>query len=173
VVAYSLTTSAERETVRDIKEILCFRVVVVVVVVVVDFKEKMKEKATESSALGKSVELPDGSIIVIGNERFSCPEVLFQPNCLMGADMDGVGISMFWIIKKCDKDIQKELYANIVLFGGSKILPGTIERLSKNITALAAASIEEVKIVALPERKYSAYNGGSIVASLSTHPKTK
>jgi len=119
-----------------------------------------------SSALEKSFELPDGNIIVIGNERFRCPEVLFQPN-LTGLEMDGIADSTFQTIMKCDVDIRKDLYANIVLSGGTTMFPGISERMSKEITALAPASIK-VKIVAPPERKYSVWIGGSILASLST-----
>merc|ERR1712070_774395 len=45
--------------------------------------------------------------------------------------------------------------------------PGISERMHGEITALAPASIK-VKIVAPPERKYSVWIGGSILASLST-----
>ena len=45
--------------------------------------------------------------------------------------------------------------------------PGLSDRMQKEITALAPSSTK-VKIIAPPERKYSVWIGGSILASLST-----
>ena len=60
------------------------------------------------------------------------------------------------------------IYANIVLSGGSTMFKGIAERVQKEITGLAGASpTRKVKIIAPPEPKYSAWIGGSILASLS------
>ena len=45
--------------------------------------------------------------------------------------------------------------------------PGIQERLQKDITSMAPPSVK-VKVIAPPERKYSVWIGGSILASLST-----
>ncbi|CAL9098148.1 unnamed protein product [Musa textilis] len=68
---------------------------------------------------------------------------------------------------KCDVDIRKDLYGNVVLSGGSTMFPGIADRMSKEITALAPSSMK-IKVVAPPERKCSVWIGGSILASLST-----
>ena len=51
--------------------------------------------------------------------------------------------------------------------GGTTMFPGIPERLSKEVTALAP-SLMKIKVVAPPDRKFSAWIGGSILSSLST-----
>jgi len=154
---HSFTTSAEREIVRDIKEKLAY--------VAQDFDAELSV-AEKSSENEKKYELPDGNTVVVGTERFRCPEVLFNP-AMIGMEQDGIHMATYNSIMKCDVDIRKDLYQNIVLSGGTTMFPGLQDRLHKEISALAPSSMK-IKVIAPPERKYSVWIGGSILASLTT-----
>merc|ERR1711933_41567 len=130
-----------------------------------DFEGEL-ESCQQSSEVEKEYELPDGQVITVGAERFRCPEALFQPS-MLGMESAGIHETTYNSIMKCDVDIRKDLYANTVLSGGTTMYAGIADRMQKEMSSLAPSTMK-IKIIAPPERKYSVWIGGSILASLST-----
>ncbi|KAF8140249.1 actin-related protein [Boletus edulis] len=154
---HHLHTTAEREVVRIIKEKCCYIA--------------LNPSKEEKDALGRSEEfrLPDGNIVQLGSERFRAPEILFNPE-LIGQEYAGVHQVVVDSINRVDLDLRKSLFSNIVLSGGSTLCKGFGDRLLNEVKKLALKDVK-IKIYAPPERKYSTWIGGSILAGLGTFKK--
>ena len=156
---YTYTTSAELEIVKNIKEKLCY--------VSLDYSDEL-QKSQSGQIKEAEYEMPDGQVIKVGSQRFRCPEVLFDPS-MIGREFGGIHKQTNDSIMKSDIDVRKDLYMNIVLSGGTTLYAGLPERLTKELKALANPNMAaKIKVVAVPERKYCVWIGGSILSSIST-----
>lgn len=157
---HNFHTSAEMETVRDIKEKVCY----------VAFNIENTER-NEADDVEPEVpySLPDGNTIQVGAEKFRAPEVLFNPS-LIGQEYVGVHQCLVDSISKCDMDIRRKLFSEILLSGGSTMFDGFGDRLLSEVRRLAPRDTK-IKIWAPPQRTDSTWIGGSILASLATFKK--
>ena len=108
--------------------------------------------------------LPDGSKVRIAQEKYQCPELLFQPQFFQ-REHYGLHEQTFKSIKRCDDDIEKDLFQNVILCGGSSLFLKIRKKFEKELQSLAPTG-KTVKVIAPPERKYSAWLGGAILSSM-------
>jgi actin-related protein 2 len=163
---YAFNRTADFETVRQIKEKLCY--------IGYDL-ELEKQLALETTVLVQNFTLPDGRVIKVGAERFEAPEALFQPN-LIDVEASGVGRMLFDTIQKADMDTRPQFYQHIVLSGGSSMYPGLPSRLKKEIRELYLANVlkgDESRLAKFkcriedpPRRKHMVFLGGAVLASI-------
>ncbi|XP_039091277.1 actin-85C-like [Hyaena hyaena] len=153
---HSLVTTGELEYIRSIKEQYCY--------VALDFdREKIN---TDSPSYAQKCQLPDGQEVTLGQEKFLCPEVLFQAD-LIGRNDLGIHMKAFQSISSCSRDFWKVLFSHIILSGGTCSCPGLRFRMQRELSSLVSPSIS-VKVSTCPYSTYSAWMGGSILCSLST-----
>nr|WAQ15581.1 Arp2 [Halisarca dujardinii] len=163
---YAFNHSADFETVRMMKEKLCY--------VGYDIEQEQK-LANETTVLVESYSLPDGRVVKVGGERFGAPEALFQPHLV---NVDGVGVAelLFSTIQAADIDTRSEFYKHIVLSGGSTMYPGLPSRLEREIKQLylervlkgdtAKLAKFKIRIEDPPRRKHMVFLGGAVLANI-------
>eukprot|EP00920_Eleutheroschizon_duboscqi_P041931 GHVT01100607.1.p1 GENE.GHVT01100607.1~~GHVT01100607.1.p1 ORF type:complete len:306 (+),score=35.47 GHVT01100607.1:364-1281(+) len=155
---YIFHTSAEMEVVKSIKEKTCY----------MSFNPQAEDARTAGDSIGDLAThlLPDGSLISVGTERYRAPELLFNPT-LVGLEYLGLHELLVSAIQRADLDLRRELFASIVLAGGSTLFKGFGDRLLNEIRKVAPADVR-IRVSAPPERNLSAWTGGSILASLAS-----
>ena len=163
---YAFNRTADFETVRQIKEKLCY----------VGYDLGIEEQlATETTTLVESYTIPDGRTIRLGQERYLAPEVLFQPH-LIDVDAMGMADQLFDCIQKADIDLRSKFYQHIVLSGGTTMFPGLPSRLEKEIRQLYLTRVlrgnQELlkkfkcRIEDPPRRKQMVFLGGAVLADI-------
>lgn len=159
-------------TLRDIKESVC----------------KLTDHVYDYTNTQHSIQLPsqpytlpDGQNINIENQRFIIAEQLLRPNSLYVNTHDimldnnqyeytGLHKLISHVIDNCDADLRRQLYENIVLSGGSTLIPGLNERLTNDISN-NIGPLYKVKILtgnSINNKRYSDWLGGSILGSLGS-----
>jgi len=161
---YAFNSSADFETVRDIKEQLCF--------VSFDLK-KDKKLADETTYHDKEYTLPDKTTIRIGRERFEAAECLFNPT-LANVEDRGIAEMIYESASKVEIDMFVPLVSNIVLTGGTTMFPGLSSRVDRELRAIftrekfggdaTRVSKTGLTVNDPPRRKHSVFIGASWLA---------
>jgi centractin len=149
------TTTAEADLAKTMKEEICYMT-----------PTQVADDAAAEKDAKTQYQLPDGQVVTVASERYQAPNVLFDPS-LFGSEEPGAADILVNSIMKSDIDLRSKLFSQIVLAGGSTLLPGFGDRMLYEVRS-RSPSHTKIRISAPPERLHSAYVGGSILASLAT-----
>lgn len=99
-------------------------------------------------------ELPDGTSVSVGPERFITPEMLFSDVVPSnGAGPDGKGQKGAFMslqgmvthsIHSCEMDIRRDLWHNIILGGGGSMLDSLPQRLEKELSGIVSLGVSNI-----------------------------
>ncbi|ELP93971.1 actin-1, putative [Entamoeba invadens IP1] len=158
----NVTTAAAKEVLEQQVKREC--------IVAVDVLDVVR--LSEDPELARTYSLPDGTSFTIEEERFLCPEVLFQPQLFVSGDsmVQGIDTAVYDTIMKCDIDLRRRLFENILCVGGNTMYQGFAERVQKGVQTMANETIS-VCVEAPEDRMYSSWVGGSIFASVAQFDK--
>ena len=123
---YAFNSTADFETVREIKEKFCF------MSHDIDIDRQI---CKETTAYNVEHQLPDGTFITLDRERFEAPDIIFNPFAY-GLEAPGVAEMVTESIQQCPVDCRKELYSSVLTSGGTSMFPGFSTRLANELEKL-------------------------------------
>jgi len=162
----SFHSFAVKNVVNDIKETVC-RV-----------SESTFDEEAYANIATVQHELPDGSVVEIGPDRFKIPEFMFNPKLIQDKYLHdptiprkGVHEMIYEGITLCDADVRRELFNGVIITGGNTLFKGFSDRVQKELSVLVPPQMYKLKLIAptpSSERRFSVWIGGSILASLGS-----
>ncbi|KAH8740810.1 BRG1/brm-associated factor 53A [Cryptosporidium ryanae] len=169
-VHYSYIEYGKNEVLRNIKESICRCA-------------EHEEAAKTSSALATSTyELPDGTTIDSEPIGIKVPECLINPEMELNdpefpitnnGGFPGICPAISDTIVNCDIDIRRDLVSAVIIIGGTSLIPGLVDRISKTLAEddKLSGGGPKLKIISpnsTVEKKFSSWIGGSILSSLGS-----
>ncbi|XP_058186010.1 actin-related protein 5 isoform X1 [Rhododendron vialii] len=110
--------------------------------------------------------------IVLGVERFRCPEILFNPN-LVGIDQAGLdemaGVSMRRLPTR-GQSVDERITNSILMTGGSCLFPGMAERLEAGIRMIRPCGTP-IQVVRASDPILDAWRGAAAYAAAMQFPQ--
>ncbi|CEQ39687.1 SPOSA6832_01233 [Sporobolomyces salmonicolor] len=147
------------------------------------------DDTTATAKSSRPFEFPDGYNSYFGTVRMAVPEILFNPARFLPkefttrplppsssaipshpySNLQPLSRLISNALVQIDPDLQATLLGNIVVTGGTTLLPGFVDRLSAELQAMAPGMKVKIHAAASSaERVHSSWLGGSILASLGT-----
>ena len=112
--------------------------------------------------------LPDGNIVVVGDEAYEATELMFKPE-LASKKYSGLHELLYDSVMRCDEKLRRRLMSNIMLTGGNTLIPGLDSRLERELNAMLGPKHDyDIKVVAQSGRENFTWNGGAHLCSLSS-----
>lgn len=174
---YGFSTLNERDLVNTVKETMCY----------------VRVSHVDPVPPGDAFVLPDGQSIPIEEERYQCPEAMFNHSILgesfvsknkvwadAGHEFEpslpkGVSWLTYAAINNCEASLRHQLFESIVLAGGSSLFLGMQKRIHSEITQLyremhQGAGLIPISVEEMPCRQSSAWLGGSMLSTITMFP---
>ncbi|KAJ1799145.1 Actin- protein 6 [Coemansia sp. RSA 2399] len=104
-------------------------------------------------------------MLPLARERFAVPEALFHPSDVGIDHMGGIHNAVVQAVGACPPETQAVMLANIVLVGGSALLPGLRERLQAEIQAMSPEGARVNIVMPSDDPATCAWQGGRLLAA--------
>jgi len=163
IKGYAFNSSADFETVREIKEKFCM------VSANIDQDRKLDRETTFYNSFYK---LPNSKVIKISNEKFEAPEIMFNP-MLIQNELPGIPEMIIKCVQKCAMDNRKDLYKSIILSGANTLFAGFASRLETEVHKKYSKEVLkdenkkakiDINIIDNPNRQFAVFLGACFLA---------